>query len=76
MLPVKGLHEVVHIRELLVFVKFECFPVHLTHVFCEEGTLDVTLQRSQLVVVLPLVIGDDRDGVVQLVGVRIGSVVH
>lgn len=43
MLAVESLYEVIYVRELLVFMKFESFAVHLAHVLREEGALDVTL---------------------------------
>lgn len=57
-------------------MELERLPVDLAHVFGEQHAFNVALQSTQLVIVFALVIWDYRDSVVQLVGVRVSSVVN
>ena len=57
-------------------MKLECFSVDLPHIFSKKQALNVCLQSSQLKVVFAFVIGNNRNSVIKLIGVRISCVVN
>ena len=64
------------ITELAISMQFECLFVHIPHVFLEDQTLDVGLKGFQLEIVLSFVVGQNRDCIVELEGVRVCSVIN
>jgi hypothetical protein len=66
---------VVYIVEFFIFVKFERFAVDFPDILGKQHPFDVGLQCSQLVIVLALVVWNNRNGVIDLEGVGISCII-
>ena len=75
-LGIELMDKLVDIVEVGVAMKFEGFLGHISDVFLEQQRLDKSLESSQLVVVFALVVGQDRNSILQLESIRVSSVVH
>ena len=58
-----------------VFAQVEGLPVELQHVWDFEQAPQVLFQHHEFEVVVAVVVGDDRDAIVQLMDVGVGRVV-
>lgn len=60
----------------MIPIQLKSLPIPLPHINREHQALNILKQRLQLIIILPLIVRNDRHPIKRLVRVRVGRVVH